>query len=133
MTIEHRRSCEIELIQLYYDGMKRHGANISMQEVMLEYQQGLALMLIIFVIAQKDCQLDSQRATDLVRTCQARKWAHICDLGFENAMKVIWSLPVEDVCGRNWSQEELAQLLPEKYLSLCAASDGASIDVSVVK
>ena len=40
MTIEDRRKYECELLQLYYDEMKANGADISMQDVLLEYQAG---------------------------------------------------------------------------------------------
>ena len=133
MTIEDRRKYECELLQLYYDEMKANGADISMQDVLLEYQAGCTTMLVIYTIAQKDTQVDSERAKELIRVSQQRAWAQIQDLGYENAMKLVWSLPIEEVCGRVWSEKELKEMLPEKYLALCG-SDGkgeSSTDVEV--
>ena len=118
MTIKDRQQYEISLIQLYYDEMKRNGSSITMTQMLMEYQAGLATSLIIYTIAQKDTQMNSERAKKLIRVCQQRLWSHIQDWGYEQAMDKIWAMELNEVIGRDWSDQELKEIIPLKYFEL---------------
>jgi len=93
-----------------------------MTQILLEYQAGLATSLIIYTIGQKDTQVDSERAKELMRVSQQRTWSQIQDWNYETAMSKIWGMPVTEVIGRSWSESELSELIPAKYLALRGVS-----------
>jgi hypothetical protein len=62
--------------------------------------------------------VDSERAKELVRVSQQRTWSQIQEWNYAGAMEKIWGMDVEEVIGREWTEEELKELIPEKYFEL---------------
>jgi hypothetical protein len=118
LQIEDRKQYEVELIRLYHAELKVNGAEMSMLQILLYYQAGLANGMLINTIAQKDTQLDSARAQELCRITQQRMWSQQQDWNYEAHLDVMFTHTAEEIIGRAWTEEELRSFIPDKYLAL---------------
>lgn len=117
MTVETRRSTELEFLRTYFEEARLAGAvDLTIEELLLSYQFSLFVPLAICVIAQKDTAADAnERSIALFRGCferleeQLADWNYLaaCELRLEK-----WRRRGEFGVVGKYTREELLSVLP---------------------
>merc|ERR1711971_992573 len=124
-AVAERRKHEKELIKSYFEECKRWQASASpdasaltMNELLLSYQNGAFGSLLIQGVAHKDCMTDSERAVELVKGGFERLEAFLSDWKVLEAMQLRHSKLGEDFVTSRYSREDLLKTIPSNYHDL---------------
>lgn len=113
LATEARRQHEMDLLRLYLDEMRANGCeDLTATELLLTYQRGLIMPLLIFCIGQKDVNTDSQRGRDLIKLMAVRLEPMLTDWQFLKAIKLRDSKQGDDGVTSTYSPEEVRESLP---------------------
>jgi len=113
LTIEMRRKQEMQLLRLYSDEMRGNGCHdMSAEELLLSYQRGLILGLIIFCMSANSCDLTCEGAKATIKMLGLRLEAMVTDWQFLKATKLRDSKRGIDGVTSKYSPDEVRESLP---------------------
>merc|ERR1712232_1078450 len=117
MTTEERRKGEVEILRAYYEQCKQSGwADITMEEVLLQFQQTLWGTVWLLVIAQAETSAqDSEKGKLLFTTGCQRMEEALKDWNAIEAFKLRMSKVGEDGVTSKYTLAEINQAIPERY------------------
>jgi hypothetical protein len=117
MTTEERRKGEVELIRAYYEQCKQSGwADVTMEEILLQFQHSLWGTACLLVVAQADTSgADSEKGKLLFKTGFQRMEEALKDWNVIEAFKLRMSKVGEDGVTSKYTPDEIHQSIPEHY------------------
>lgn len=118
MTTDMRRRHEAELLQVYFDAMRRAGTDLTMEELLLTYQHSIVTCLIMAVIAQKDANTQADRGKLLIKTFFDRLEDMIGDWMVLKAMPLRLEKMDDEGVTSKYTRDELQGSLPPHALKL---------------
>lgn len=122
LTKETRKRHEMELIQFYFDEMRRLGTDLTMEELLLRYQRSLEACFFMIVIGQKDCMVEDNRAKLLIASMYERLEDTMADWNVVEAVKLRGEKMDERGVTSWYSHEELERTLPSHAFKLLCAN-----------
>lgn len=119
MRVEVRRRHEADVIKLYYDEMRKRGADLPMEEILLWYQYGLVACVLMIVIGQKDADFDSSERGKLLQKANfERIEAALSDWMVCKAMEVRLEKWDDEGVTSVYTRDELKSTMPPHALKL---------------
>jgi len=117
MTAEERRKGEVEILRAYYEQCKQSGwADITMEEVLLQFQHTLWLTSALLVIAQADSGGESSEKGKMLFTISFQRMEEaVKDWNVIEAFKLRMSKVGQDGVTSKYTPDEIIQSIPERY------------------
>lgn len=125
LTVEDRRRHELELLKLYHSTQLAEGVtDYPMVDLLTEYQFSLAGAVAVLVLQCNDASIESEAAQELARLSTIRTWAQLDDHKYFDCARAVYSDGrTLDAEGRRLTVDELARVMPERYVQLARQVD----------
>jgi len=113
VTEDKRKEFEIKILPMYVEAMHKAGArDLTWDEVLLNYQKGLATIVLYYVVSQNDCDITIPRARDLVAATIRRANVAMKEWQIHKGLSILFDKLGPDGVASKFSPAELREALP---------------------